>query len=217
MKTVYFVRHGETEGNTGKVFQGENTPLNEKGREQGQIIAERCKRLPIDIMITSSTARARETASIISNAIGKKAEASDLFIERLRPRGIEGRLRTDTEATAVNEAWNRSIFENGPRVSDGENFMDIKDRVGKALEFLEQIEQENVLVVTHGFFLRSLLARIIFGSKLTVEQLTSVIRRFRTNNTGLTMFQYGLSPEPDYHPLESEWIVRIWNDHAHLG
>ena len=32
---VYFVRHGESEGNKKQVYQREDVPLSEKGKEQG--------------------------------------------------------------------------------------------------------------------------------------------------------------------------------------
>jgi broad specificity phosphatase PhoE len=69
MKTVYFVRHGQSEGNVGMYFQGEKSPLTEFGRKQAAFVARRCKGLKIDAIISSSMERAQETAGIISNEL----------------------------------------------------------------------------------------------------------------------------------------------------
>jgi broad specificity phosphatase PhoE len=37
-KIVYFVRHGESEGNVLSVFQSSDSPLSEKGRKQAVIV-----------------------------------------------------------------------------------------------------------------------------------------------------------------------------------
>ena len=42
MKTVHFIRHGETEQNALKVWQGHtDIPLNNKGLEQAKLLSER--------------------------------------------------------------------------------------------------------------------------------------------------------------------------------
>jgi len=39
MKTVYFVRHGSTEGNENGAYQHVHTPLSELGRGQAEFVA----------------------------------------------------------------------------------------------------------------------------------------------------------------------------------
>src|SRR5262245_40422181 len=52
MKTVYFVRHGSTEGNEQRAYQHLQTPLSELGRRQVEVVARRFERIPVDIVIT---------------------------------------------------------------------------------------------------------------------------------------------------------------------
>ena len=61
MKTVYFVRHGSTEGNEQGAYQHLYTPLSELGRRQAAFVARRFERIPVDIVIASDMERAAET------------------------------------------------------------------------------------------------------------------------------------------------------------
>ena len=45
MKRIYFVRHGETNGNVGGYWQGPQEPLNVRGLQQADVVAERAKGL----------------------------------------------------------------------------------------------------------------------------------------------------------------------------
>ena len=85
MKTVYFVRHGESEMNAGNVWVGRGTKLTKKGTEQAGFVASRCEKLPIEVIISSTLLRAEQTAKIVNEKIKSKIEYSDLFIERKWP------------------------------------------------------------------------------------------------------------------------------------
>ena len=91
MKTIYFVRHGESEANVGHpTFLGEKSDLTPKGREQARFIAERCKNLSFDALISSTAERARMTAEYISQVTGKNVEVEKVFTERKLPTSIIG-------------------------------------------------------------------------------------------------------------------------------
>jgi probable phosphoglycerate mutase len=63
---MLLVRHGETEWNRQKRFQGQiDIPLNENGKRQGQQAAEFLKDVKIDAAVSSSLSRPKETAEII--------------------------------------------------------------------------------------------------------------------------------------------------------
>ena len=51
VKTVYFVRHGQSEDNVAPVFQSPDSPLNEKGKKQADSIAQRISKLSFDALI----------------------------------------------------------------------------------------------------------------------------------------------------------------------
>ncbi|MEO1207983.1 MAG: histidine phosphatase family protein [Cyanobacteria bacterium J06638_20] len=63
---MLLVRHGETEWNRQKRFQGQiDIPLNENGQRQGEQAAEFLKDVKIDFAMSSSLSRPKETAEII--------------------------------------------------------------------------------------------------------------------------------------------------------
>ncbi|HUC31510.1 MAG TPA: histidine phosphatase family protein [Candidatus Paceibacterota bacterium] len=210
-KTVYFVRHGQSADNISPVFQSPNSPLNEKGREQAKSIAARVSGLSFDALIASPFERAKETAEIISVATGKEPEYSDLFVERIKPTAINGKSYKDEAANILWRDWEKSLYTSGMHVEDGENFDAIIARADKALAFLRDRTEKSIVVVTHGYFLRTIIARVLIGDLLTGE----IFKRFQhgasMENTGMSVLRYQSAFEQ-----ESRWRLWIYNDHAHL-
>ena len=69
MKTVHLIRHGETEQNVLKVWQGHtDTPLNKNGLRQAKLLALRLKDSNATVY-SSNLKRASETASFLSKKI----------------------------------------------------------------------------------------------------------------------------------------------------
>ncbi|MBR1953244.1 MAG: histidine phosphatase family protein, partial [Lentisphaeria bacterium] len=67
LTTVCFVRHGETEANVTDRLQGQSdTPLNAQGLAQADLVAERLKDEPFDIIFSSDLSRALVTAEKIA-------------------------------------------------------------------------------------------------------------------------------------------------------
>lgn len=211
MKKIYLVRHGESGGNASGVYQNADTPLTEKGRAQAEFIASRCEKFAIDFIVSSSMKRAVETAEIVNKKLGRPMEVLDLFVERRRPKTQIGLHKESPEALEIDKVLIENFTKPGVRFSNEENFDDVKERAGKALEYLKNRSEENILVITHGFFLRIIMARAIFDDKLTGEGCNRIIRKFHTANTGLSVLGY------DERRLDSPWWLWVWNDHAHLG
>lgn len=211
MKTVYLVRHGESELNvpTATTILNEDCPLTERGREQAHAIADRCIALPIETIVASRQKRAEETAHIIAEAVKLPVTLSELFIERQIPDEMVGMSRTQAEVRL--REWTESFF------TDNDRFEDLRDRAGNALAYLTEHPSSQILVVTHGFFMRMLLARLIFGTELRPDEFRKWIKATRTDNTGITVITYGPVPQHAIDPHEERWAIRVYNDHAHLG
>ncbi len=211
-KIVYFVRHGQSEANVAPVFQSSNSPLNEKGKEQAESVASRVAKLQFETLIASPFQRAKETAEAIEKATGKKPEFSDLFIERVKPKSINSRSYDDMEANNIWREWEKSLYTADMRVEDGENFNDLVERADKALTFLTNRPEQSIVVVTHGYFLRTIVARVLIGKLLSGEVFEAFQKSTATENTGITVLRYQTGFERDLH-----WRLWIYNDHAHLG
>jgi broad specificity phosphatase PhoE len=79
---VFLARHGETEYNAQRRFQGHlPVRLNDRGREQARELAQAAAQREWATLICSPLARARETADIVGAAIGHYPIADARFAE----------------------------------------------------------------------------------------------------------------------------------------
>ncbi|MDO8571348.1 MAG: histidine phosphatase family protein [bacterium] len=210
-KTIYFVRYGESEGNVSEVGNLNHSPLSEKGRKQAEFLAKRCVSLSIQTIITSNLERSVETGRIIVSLLGTKMETSELFVERRKPSAVFGQPIESQEAQKV---W-RSLWDNfhipGFRHSDEENFDDLKTRAIKSLEYLASRDEETMLVVTHGIFLKILVAFTVLGNDLNGQECVRFMSRLEIENTGVSVFKYDSEER-----FGRNWIISAWNDQTHL-
>lgn len=205
---VYFVRHGESVYNKKGLYQDAQVPLSERGEHQAAYVAERFSSIVIDRIITSTFLRAKKTAQIIQKKIHAPLTLSSLFVEYKKPTLIEHRPVHDPDVMKIRSLMFEKMHDDSFRHSDEENFSDLKKRAEKALRFIRGQKEENILVVTHGEFLRMIVAVAMFGEKLTSHELVRFLTFLETRNTGITYCAY---------TKENGWKLIIWNDHAHLG
>ena len=207
MKRVYLVRHGESESNVTGVASGPETPLTPEGERQAAAIADRVTRIDVDVIIASPYLRTKETARIINEIARKPLEYSELFVEKRSPTEHWGKMVYNQGETASSNHFTDPDWKH----SDEDNFTEIKTRAIAALEYLLARPEENILVVSHGWFLRVLIAVQLFGEHLTIQEYQLMWRFLSTRNTGLTLVEY------DPNNLSQGWRLITWNDHAHLG
>ena len=146
---IYFVRHGESEGNvivaSGAMIspiEHRDLPLTELGREQAENTAKELRDVNIDIVVTSGLKRAIETAEIINRYHGAPTVRKEGLNEREDRRAlVEGR----------DEEWAKSWdfeYDADPGIEDLGEF---RDRVLKALREVEaEYRDKNILMVAHG-------------------------------------------------------------------
>ncbi len=218
MKTLYLVRHGESEVNVSTHYVTEESPLTPEGRQQAEKIAERAREIPIDLIVSSTMERARETASIIARAVQKPVEETELFIERRIPESFYGLEKKGEQSLVLQQQWLEGFFTaDSLNELGGDNFETLFSRAARALHSIETREEEHILVVTHGFFIRMLLAHVIFGESLTPEMFRLLAKATVTDHTGITLLRKGVAHYYDVDPGEERWKLRVYNDHAHLS
>jgi len=157
--TLYLARHGETEWNVARRFQGQgDSPLTARGREQarllGSILAECCKSSSPPRFISSPAGRARHTMEIILHTLGMPADQYTTD-ERL----AEGHVG-EWSGLSFDEVQARYKAEWDAREADwwnaappgGESYAEMAIR---AKSFLAGLKRDTV-AVSHGAFGRVL-------------------------------------------------------------
>lgn len=208
MKNVYFVRHGETESNMGGFYQSPDVELSQKGHEGARAVAERFKHINVDTVLSSPFTRARQTAEHIAEATQRPLGICDHAHEVLNASVMWGK-HFDSEVGKTYEAEKAKNFNNPDWQPNGaENYYLVSQRVNRVIAQLEENEDSNIVLVSHGNFLRYLIARLMLAGKDDVETNTIIYKSLaRMSNVAITFFEYD----------EAKWKLITWNDFAHFA
>ncbi|MEW5979584.1 MAG: histidine phosphatase family protein [Acidobacteriota bacterium] len=178
MKTLIFVRHGETELNgDGDRFCGSLDPaLSNKGQQEAQRAAEVLERLglQVDLAMTSPSRRALETARyLLPTATWQISED----LRELSFGDWEGLTKEECQASTPEAyaAWDEDAYSNPPPA--GESGIQARSRVERILKSIEAVTARTILLVSHRTYLRLLVG-------LTVGVPPAEIRRRIDIQTG---------------------------------
>jgi broad specificity phosphatase PhoE len=208
-KIIYFVRHGETKLNAANIRQGREGGLTEKGRAQA---LETAKRFPKhkgrpQVIIASPFERTKETAEIIAKVLNMKVKYSDLLVERRNPSEIIGKWGGDLEVRKIVDKMDKSYHADDLRISDEENFTDLKNRAKKLLAFISRRYEKRIILVTHGIFLKMVAAYMKYGDALTADQHAALSYFNPVNNASMAIVAY------THHWFKKDvWEILVWND-----
>ncbi|XOV86319.1 MAG: histidine phosphatase family protein [Pseudomonadota bacterium] len=160
-KTIYFVRHGETEWNAIRRMQGQwNSDLNERGRRQAEVNGQLLARLEIDALFASPLDRTRQTADIINRFL----DLPITFDARLMEWDCgdwSGHLYAEVAEKWPNE-WaalqaDRFHFR-GPAC---ENYPDMIARAAPLLESIVSMTESNIAIVSHGMIGKAMISHLM--------------------------------------------------------
>jgi broad specificity phosphatase PhoE len=207
-KRIYFVRHGETEGNLGKFFQTPEVALTELGIKGAKAVAERLAHLEIDEILASPFLRTQQTAKHIADVLQKEVTTIDEFHEILQPLSVRGKRFDSEECTAHTASYATNYVDPNWKPEGAENVFDVLKRADMCIEVLEKSTSRNIVVITHGAFLRALSAHLLLKRSRHIESLLSLSFSLWTmSNVGITEFMI----------VDGEWKLFTWNDHAHFA
>ena len=156
MPTILLARHGESDWNRERRWQGHaDRPLTERGREQARALAERLASIDLDRVYASDLQRARDTAAAVAERQGLGVDV----VPELREVDVgswSGLTRADAEVRFP-EAFDR--WRNGGHGwEDGETYVQMSERVLKAVRGIASAARGPVLVVSHGGPIRAIHA-----------------------------------------------------------
>jgi isoleucyl-tRNA synthetase len=145
----YFLRHGEADSNVLNIVSSFpekfEIGLTEKGKKEIEKAVKELKKEGIDMIISSPLNRTKQTAEVVSKALGIKYKID----ERLAEYDF-GRLNGATVEEFEKEVGNHAgKFKNSPE--GGETLVDVRSRVFSLVKELEENNKgKNILFISHG-------------------------------------------------------------------
>lgn len=178
---LYIVRHGETEWNVIKRFQGQlNTPLTEKGIKKLKETGKKLENVLFDEVYTSELGRTVASAEIILNEnngyknnkleLQKLAELNEVYF------GVWQGLTYEEVFLKYPEEGNNYFYNvknyNAENV-EAEKLEDALERFLKGInKILDSHELGNILVVTHGTVFEMFMNYVANNSIFDIDERT---------------------------------------------
>ncbi|MBU9722890.1 MULTISPECIES: histidine phosphatase family protein [Bacillaceae] len=202
---IFFIRHGQSEANLNGIIQGQSDyPLSNLGKKQAMLVGEYFSNIPLDTIYSSDLSRAYETAEAVAGAQGHSvkseavAEAQGHSVKTLtvlREVGL-GPLEGVSRAELMSRyplLKNNSILTTG--IEGTETLESITDRCKKVEQLLlQEANESNIGVVSHGGFISIFLMYLIAGDKWH-----DLNRPFVIGNTGITKVELSQTGRSKFH------------------
>ena len=178
---LYIVRHGETEWNVIKRFQGQlNTPLTEKGMEKLRKTGKKLENVLFDEVYTSELGRTVASAEIILNEnrgyknkkleLKKLAELNEVYF------GVWQGLTYEEVFLKYPEEANNYFYNVKNYKAENVEAENLKDALERFLKGINKIlnrhKSGNILVVTHGTVLEMFMNYVANNSIFDIDERT---------------------------------------------
>ncbi|MDP5121878.1 MAG: histidine phosphatase family protein [Spirosomaceae bacterium] len=202
-KTIYLIRHGETEYNRLGIVQGSgiDSSLNDVGIAQADAFFQTYQYVPFDKIYTSALKRTIETAQPFIDLKIPHQQLSGLNeISWGEKEGKVPNYQQDGDYKDLITAWKNGDFT--AAAPGGESPEQVVQRQREALKtILDDNDEELILVVMHGRALRILLTHL-------TEQPISAMDTFHHSNVCLYKLTFNAETE--------EIKIVVANDTSHL-
>ncbi len=161
MKEIWWVRHGSTDWNEEKRWQGyTDVPLNERGRFEAECLARRLRGIKFDGVWSSDLSRSMETARIAMPGAEIHPDS------RLReiPMGVaEGHVWSELTASQqerIEKWWSDPYGLKFPGTNES-----LRDTETRLRQWRDELPDGRYLVFTHGGTMRCLMWEITGSPK----------------------------------------------------
>lgn len=204
MTRIILVRHGETTWNKEGRYQGQiDTPLSQRGIEQGQKAAEALKDIPIDRFIATPLSRSYDTCqACAAYHEGSKVEIDPRIIE-IAHGAWEGMLADNIQEIYGDllDQWRETPA--AVTMPEGESLEDVRQRCMEAFnEYAEKYAGETVLIVAHDAVNKVVVCDIL---GLPLDHFWQI----KQDNTCINVLEYDQD--------KKEWRIVLLNNTNHLG
>ncbi len=207
-KTIYIVRHGETDYNRKGIVQGQgvDTSLNELGRKQAEAFFKHYAHLPFETIITSKLQRTHQTVTPFIDRGTPWEQFHEINeIDWGIHEGKRGNAKMQLNYKELMKNWETGNFD--ARIPEGESAAELGARVEQFVEHLKKRQESLLLVCAHGRTMRALMC-VLKGVSLTE------MNRFHHSNTGLwhvkqQEYRFEFLTENDTTHLEAFQLERL--------
>lgn len=200
-KSIYFIRHGQTEYNKLGIVQGSgiDSELNDTGRAQAQAFYDHYKNEKFDLVVASALQRTHQTVAPFIENQNLPFEKTPLINEI--NWGVHEGLKYEPSMKEVYsnmiQEWNIGNFD--ASLEGGESARSLAARLQQFLDEIVQREEEKILVCTHGRTLRCMMC-------LVKQQHLREMENYSHYNTGLYQTKW----------LNPQFEIILENDTRHL-
>jgi len=201
-KTIYLIRHGQTEYNRKGVVQGSgiDAPLNETGFKQAQSFYEVYRKIPFQKVFTSVLQRSIQTVqSFLDDGLPHTPLEG---LNEINWGEKEGKVANDEDHKYyrfIIDSWKNGRYDQA--IKGGESPLMVMERQKSALAAILADENDPVLICMHGRAMRIFLC-LMLGYDL------SRMDEFKHSNLCLYVLEY------DY--AKQKFRMKIENESAHL-
>lgn len=200
MKSIYIIRHGETDLNRHGIVQGSgvDTHLNELGQQQAQAFFTRYGHLPFEIVLTSALRRTHQTVkNFVDLGISWEQWPEINEISWGVHEGQKNTPQMREEYDTLIKHWKAGNYE--AKIDGGESAQELASRMHHFVEHLKVRPEKKILVCSHGRAMRCLMC-VLKGKPLYQMD------HFKHANTGLYQLNYD----------GTAFHVELENDLSHL-
>lgn len=183
-KTVYIVRHGETDYNKLGIVQGQgvDTSLNDTGRLQANAFYEHYRQSGFEVVLTSRLRRTHETmASFIEEGLPWEQLPEINEINWGKHEGQKSTPDMHLQYKSMMDAWSSGDLD--ARLEGAESAAELGQRLSEFVHLLSQRPEEHILVCSHGRAMRALMC-------LLQKQPLTQMNNYKHSNTGLYKAAY---------------------------
>ncbi len=182
MKRILLIRHGQTDWNAERRWQGHlEVPLNEEGRQQAEALANYLGDHPITAVYSSDLSRAQQTAEPLAKRLNL-AIVSDTRWRELNLGVFQGLTANEIKAKYSDESRRMREEYLDFVVPQGESRRAMMERAYQAFsEIAAQEAGPEIVVISHGGTIRVLLLKLF--------DFDDVIMHISVHNTSISVIE----------------------------
>ncbi len=195
---IYFIRHGRQCDKRCNV----DVALSEEGIHQAKLLGSRMKEFGVQKVYSSDMIRAKQTAEYANQYWNVEHEIIPEFRE-ISFGKMEGKDDDEIQSLFADFKKEQEKMEYDLPYPDGESAMDVVKRSMPKLMEIVNSGLECVAIVTHGVWIRAMIAYIL-GMDMAKWRLLGVA------------FENGSITQVDYHSKKQIFTLEKLNDYAHL-